>query len=128
MFTDPIADMLTRIRNGYLAKKKQVLVPNSNFKKKLLALLANKHYIGKFDETADKRNLQVVLRYEAGKPAVTEISRVSKPGLRKYISVRELKDKQIGIGYLIISTPKGLMTHVEAKKQGLGGEIVCQVK
>ncbi|RJR16067.1 30S ribosomal protein S8 [Candidatus Microgenomates bacterium] len=127
MITDPIADMLIRIKNGYLAGKKTVDVPYSRVKESLAKLLQKYEYIGTVASEKDAKQLKVTLMYPQGKPAMSEVVRLSKPGLRRYSGVSDLEKIKQGLGFTIVSTPKGLMTHQDAKKQRLGGELICRV-
>lgn len=127
--TDPIADMLIRIKNGYLARKKTVSLPYSRIKEELAKILKKKGFLGEIEveEKKGRKSLALKLKYRGKKPALTKVERVSKPGLRVYADVRKLKKIIPGLGVMIISTPQGLMTLKEAKKANLGGEIICQV-
>lgn len=127
MVTDSIADLLVRIKNGYRAGKKSVLVGRSKYNQKLLALLARLGFIADWVETEDKRILKVSLKYQNKKPILTEAARVSKPGLRVYKKWEELPRVLGGFGEAIISTPKGLMTGKEARAKKLGGEVVAKI-
>jgi small subunit ribosomal protein S8 len=126
MTNDPIADMLIRIKNGYMTHKERVAVPKSKFKTALIRLLQQKKYVGQV-HNADASVFEVELLYPEGKPAMTHVERMSKPGLRRYINVTDLAKIRQGLGFVILSTPQGLMTHIEAKKQRLGGEIICKI-
>ncbi|KKR55595.1 MAG: hypothetical protein UT92_C0003G0013 [Candidatus Curtissbacteria bacterium GW2011_GWA1_40_24] len=122
---DPVADMLVAIKNGYLAKKVQILVPFSKFKYEIAKVLENEKFVGK---TAKKDNqILIELFYEDGKPKITDIKRVSKLGLRVYEKSKNLKKIKGGRGILIITTPKGLMTGEQGKAKKLGGEVICRV-
>ena len=122
---DPVADMLVAIKNGYLAKKVQILVPFSKFKYEIAKVLENEKFVGK---TAKKDNqILIELFYEDGKPKITDIKRVSKLGLRVYEKNKNLKKIKGGRGILIITTPKGLMTGEQGKAKKLGGEVICRV-
>ena len=122
---DPVADMLVAIKNGYLAKKVQILVPFSKFKYEIAKVLENEKFVGK---TAKKDNqILIELFYEDGKPKITDIKRVSKLGLRVYEKSKNLKKIKGGRGILIITTPKGLMTGEQGKTKKLGGEVICRV-
>lgn len=128
MMTDPIADMLTRIRNASMINKKEVLVPYSKIKMSVAKILESNGYLGKVEEKEDKfPYLLITLKYHNKQPAVRNIKRVSKPGKRVYIKKDEIKDVLNGFGISIISTPKGLMTGDEAKKAELGGELICEI-
>ncbi|HPT21201.1 MAG TPA: 30S ribosomal protein S8 [Bacteroidales bacterium] len=130
--TDPIADLLTRIRNGIMAGHKVVEAPASNLKKEVARILFEKGYIlsYKVDEgEGSQGTLKLALKYNAKtkKPAIKEIQRVSRPGLRQYVGVDEMPRVLNGLGIAIISTSKGLMTDKEAKNEKLGGEVLCYV-
>lgn len=128
--TDPIADMLTRIRNGLSADKREVLVPASRSKKAILKILKDEGYITDFNDEVDERNLpaiKVVLKYHQGRPVIEELVRISKPGRRVYRSVSDLESVAGGLGIAIVSTSKGMMTEKAARAAGAGGEVVCTV-
>ncbi len=130
--TDPIADLLTRIRNAILAGHKVVEAPASNLKREGARILFEKGYILSYKvvETENKQGtLKIALKYnpKSRKPAIKKIERASRPGLRKYIGVDELPRVLNGLGIAIISTSKGLMTDKEAKKENIGGEVLCYV-
>lgn len=128
--TDPVADMLTRIRNGAKAGKKWVDIPASNFKKDIARILEEERFIEKHRVVDDQLQgmIRVFLRYdEAEKPIIKGIRRVSKPGLRKFSASDKLPRIFNGLGIAIISTSKGVMTDRDARKQGIGGEIICSV-
>lgn len=130
MITDPIADMLTRIRNGYLARKERVLVPYSGFKHNIAEILVKLNYLEKLEvEKEDKvaKNLMITLKYKNGVPAVTAIDRVSKPGLRIYGGKKKLPRVLSGMGEALVTTSQGLMTAGEARKKNLGGEVILKV-
>lgn len=127
---DPIADMLTIIRNGYRASKTEVYIPFSRLKKTLAGKLVLLGYLKSVEESksdAGRLILKVILKYEHGKPEVQGIKRVSKPGLRVYRSNREIPYVLGGIGSAIISTSIGLLSDREARKKKVGGEIICEV-
>ena len=126
---DPLADMCTRLRNGQMAGKKSVDMPSSKQKVALARLLKDEGYISGFviaDATA-KAVLRVDLKYYEGKPVIEHISRVSRPGLRVYKKVEKLIRVKQGLGILILSTNKGLMTDRAARKANISGEVICQV-
>lgn len=127
--TDPIADMLTRIRNGQSAKKMQVTLPSSRLKVELAKLLESEGYISAFHEESEgsKRNLFIELKYFQGKPVIEKITRISKPGLRIYMRKDEIPTILGGLGVAIVSTSKGLMTDKAARQNGLGGEVLCSI-
>jgi small subunit ribosomal protein S8 len=130
--TDPIADLLTRIRNAIMAGHKVVEAPASNLKKEVARILFEKGYILSYkviDGEGPQGVLKIALKYNSRskKPAIKEIQRVSRPGLRKYIGVDEMPRVLNGLGIAIISTSQGLMTDKEAKKEKIGGEVLCYV-
>jgi small subunit ribosomal protein S8 len=130
--TDPIADLLTRIRNAILAGHKVVEAPASNLKKEIARILFEKGYILSY-KVVDGENkqgvLKIALKYnpKSKKPAIKKIQRASRPGLRQYIGVDDMPRVLNGLGIAIISTSKGLMTDKEAKKENIGGEVLCFV-
>lgn len=127
--SDPIADMLTRIRNGQLAGHAKVSMPSSKMKASLAKLLADEGYISSFDvkEENGKSELTVDLKYYQGKPVIEILKRVSRPGLRVYKNKDELPKVIGGLGVAVVSTSKGIMSDRDARKQGVGGEIICYV-
>ncbi len=128
--TDPIGDLITRIRNGYSVHQRQIKVPYSVVKKNLAAILVKEGYLKKMaveGKKPQKKELILELKYPQQKPALTQIERVSKPSLRVYLQAKELKPLRGGFGMRILSTSQGLMTGKEAKKKNLGGEVICQV-
>ncbi|MCU0472025.1 MAG: 30S ribosomal protein S8 [Bacteroidales bacterium] len=130
--TDPIADLLTRIRNAIMAGHKVVEAPASNLKKEVARILFEKGYILSYkvvEGEGVQGVLKIALKYnqKTKKPAIKELQRVSRPGLRHYASVEELPRILNGLGIAIISTSKGLMTDKEAKKEKIGGEVLCYV-
>jgi small subunit ribosomal protein S8 len=130
--TDPIADLLTRIRNAIMAGHKVVEAPASNLKKEVARILFEKGYILSYkviDGEGPQGVLKIALKYnpKSKKPAIKEIQRVSRPGLRQYIGIDEMPRVLNGLGIAIISTSKGLMTDKEAKKEKIGGEVLCYV-
>ena len=130
MNTDPIADMLTRIRNANMVSHAQVEMPSSKLKLELAKLLKEEGYISNFVERmVDKfKVLSIELKYdEAGKPIITNLQRVSKPGLRNYCKAKNLPQVLGGMGIAIVSTSKGLLTDRRARKENVGGEILCYV-
>jgi len=126
---DPIADMLTHIRNGQARSKKEVNMPSSKLKIAVAGILKEEGYITDFRVSDDeiKKSLTVELKYFQGKPVIETLKRVSRPSLRRYRSKNELPTILNGLGVAIISTPKGLMTDKSARQQGLGGEVLCVV-
>jgi small subunit ribosomal protein S8 len=131
MFTDPIADYLTRVRNAVRANHKVVEIPASNMKREMTKILFDKGYIDnfKFEDDGKQGIIKIALRYDAvtGKNAITKIDRISKPGLRKYAGAGSLPRVLNGLGIAMISTSKGLITDKEARKENVGGEVVCYV-
>lgn len=127
--TDPIADMLTRIRNGIMARHSRVLIPASKMKIALAQILKEEGYIKDFDVVRDnpQGTLRVSLKYVDKRPVLTQLKRVSKPGLRVYTRRDSIPRVRGGLGTAIISTPQGLMTGRRAYQLGLGGEVVCYV-
>lgn len=127
--TDPIADMLTRIRNASSAKLPVVDIPSSGLKQEIARVLKEKGFIKKFVVIEDGKQgiLKVLLRYTNGVSAIQGIQRVSRPGLRHYANAEKLPKVLNGLGYAIISTSHGVMTDHEARKQGVGGEVLCKV-
>lgn len=126
--TDTIADLLTRIRNASTAKHETVDVPASNMKKAIVQILLDEGYIKSFTVIEDGKQgvIRIVLKYTAGKtPVITGLRRVSKPGLRIYTSCEEMPKVMKGLGIAILSTPKGVMTDKEARKQNVGGEVLA---
>jgi len=130
MMTDPIADMLTRIRNGLAAGKKEVNMPHSRQKQAIAKVLKDEGYIADYKQTeADgKAILNVELKYFQGKPVIDKMRRVSRPGLRIYKSKDDLPKVMGGLGIAIISTSQGVMTDRAARKDGHGGEVLCYVQ
>ena len=128
--TDPIADMLTRIRNANSAKKQVVDIPASNMKKAIAEILVEQGYIKSFEEIKDEKQgvIRVTLKYdENGQKVISGLKRISKPGLRIYVNKDELPRVLNGLGIAIISTSKGLKTDKAARAEGLGGEVVAYV-
>ena len=126
--SDPIADMLTRIRNGQTAKKAEVAMPASKMKQSIAQVLKDEGYITDFTVSEDaKPELSVSLKYFDGKPVIESIKRISRPGLRIYKSTDELPKVLNGLGIVIVSTSKGMMTDRAARAAGIGGELICSV-
>jgi small subunit ribosomal protein S8 len=127
---DPIGDMFTRIRNGQLRLLKKVEMPSSNFRLKVLDVLKNEGFISSYHiekKDNNKVSLVVELKYYEGTPVIKEIKRVSKPGRRVFSSATSIPRIQNGLGLAIISTNKGVMSDIEARKNNVGGEIICRV-
>jgi small subunit ribosomal protein S8 len=129
MITDPIGDLITRIRNGQMRRTAKITAPNSRLRTRLLDVLTAEGYIRGYAEVETKghKQLEIELKYHEGEPAIRELKRVSTPGRRVYSSVSELKPHRQGLGVSIISTPKGVMTDTTAREQNVGGEVLCQV-
>ncbi len=129
MMTDPIADLLTRIRNAHHAEKISLTLPGSKIKKAIAQVLLEEGYIEGFkaDEVDGKPSLTIDLKYFEGAPVIDNIQRVSKPGLRVYKSATELPQVNGGLGIAIVSTSKGIMTDRAARAAGVGGEVICSV-
>jgi len=127
--SDPVADMLTRIRNGQSAGKQSIVMPASKLKAAIAQLLKDEGYIADYaaTELAGKPGLEVTLKYFQGQPVIEMIKRVSRPGLRIYKSRDELPSVQGGLGIAIVSTSKGIMTDRAARAQGVGGEVIAVV-
>ncbi len=128
MMSDPIADMLTRIRNAQMVGKATVSMRASKAKAAIASVLKEEGYITNFEkEDGPKAQLTITLKYYQGRPVIEEINRVSRPGLRIYKPKNELPKVKGGLGIAVISTSKGVMTAHNAQAQGLGGEVVCEV-
>ena len=127
--SDPIGDMLARIKNSQIRSQKKVEMPSSKFKTKIAAVLKEEGFIidYKVEENDKKQNLVIVLKYNFGNPVINTIERVSKPGRRIFSSAQSLPKINNGLGIAIVSTPKGVMTDIDARKQKIGGEIICKV-
>ena len=126
--TDPVADLLTRIRNALMRKKVSVNIPYSKLKHELAKLLAKEGYLVDVKKVKnDFDELEITLKYFNDEPVIKELTRESKPGLRKYISYKEIKPHKGGLGLKILTTSKGLMTDRDAIKEEIGGEIICRV-
>ena len=128
--TDPIADLLTRIRNGQLARHEKVVLPWSRMKEAVSRALASEGYVRDVvvGGEATKRTLTVLLAYtESGEPVISGVRRVSKPGLRVYSNVRNIPQVRNGYGVSVLSTPAGLLADREARRRNVGGEVVCEV-
>jgi len=130
MMTDPIADMLTRIRNGLAAGKKAVMIPDSKLKRSIAQVLKDEGFITDFSqaEVEGKPHLNVELKYYKGKPVIEKMKRVSRPGLRIYKATGDLPRVMSGLGIAIVSTSQGVMTDRAARKAGHGGEVLCYVQ
>lgn len=124
MINDTIADMLIRIKNGYLARKDMVIVPLSKTNEKLSRILVAEGFL---KEAKVKKDLELFLKYAGKSPAIVDVRRISKPGLRVYAPSQKIPRVKLGYGITIVSTSSGLMTGKQAKKKNLGGEVICQV-
>ena len=127
--SDPIADMLTRIRNALAVRKRTVKIPASNMKQSIAMVLKQEGYISGVETEKDgaHQNMTITLRYADGVGAIEEIQRVSRPGRRVYCNAEDLPRVNGGLGIVMVSTSKGLMTDREARSSGVGGEVVCRV-
>lgn len=125
MVNDSLSDLVSRIKNGYLASLETITLPWSRVKEAVLEVLKKSNYIENFEKK--DAELVIKLRYQGKNPAISDIQRVSKPGVRIYTGARDLNRIARGVGIGIISTPKGIMSHMEAKKLNMGGEIIAKV-
>ena len=129
-FTDPIGDMIARIRNGQMRKHNKIKMPASSFKGKILEILKREGYIVNYtlDRSDEKKIIFLIdLKYNSGLPVISNIERISKPGRRFYSSAQTIPKIKNGLGLAIISTSKGVMTDIEARKAKVGGEIICKI-
>jgi small subunit ribosomal protein S8 len=127
--TDPLGDMLTRIRNGQQARKDSILTPASKLRSNVLDVLQREGYIRGYseEELAGQKGLRIELKYFEGQPAIQHLARVSKPGRRVYSGSRELPRIRNGLGITIVSTPRGVLSDAEARDQNVGGEVLAEV-
>ena len=127
--TDPLGDMLTRIRNGQRAKKDSVLTPGSKLRARVLDVLQREGYIRGYSEEqmGPAAGIRIELKYFEGQPAIQHVARVSKPGRRVYSAITDLKPVKNGLGISILSTSKGVMSDAAARDQNVGGEVLCRV-
>ncbi len=125
MSVDPIADMLTRIRNAHTALHREVQMPSSKAKKAILEIMAEKGFIQ--DYTADDRDIRVRLKYNGSKPVIKGLNKISKPGRKVYSQASEIPLVRNGLGICIVSTSRGVMDGMEALKQNVGGELICEI-
>ena len=128
--SDPLGDMLTRIRNAYGRRKTSVTTPASTLRARVLEVMKTEGYIRDYtqvDFDNGKSEIEIQLKYHEGGPVIREIARVSKPGRRVYVSVKSIPQVANGLGIAILSTPKGVMADHEAREQNVGGEILCQI-
>ena len=127
--TDPLGDLLTRIRNGQQARKDSVLTPTSKLRVRVLDVLQREGYIRGYseEELAGQKGLRIELKYFEGQPAIQHLARVSKPGRRVYSGAQELPRIRNGLGTIIVSTPRGVLSDAEAREQNVGGEVLAEV-
>ena len=128
--SDPVADLLTRIRNGQRAKKSSVIAPGSNIRENVLNVLTREGYIRGFERYNIRSGIdeiKIELKYYEGEPVIREINRVSRPGCRVYSKIKDLPKVYNGLGISILSTPRGVMSDNEAREANVGGEVLCQV-
>ena len=128
--SDPLGDMLTRIRNAYGRKKSKVSTPASKLRARVLEVMKSEGYIRDFSQTDfgnGKSEIEIELKYAEGSPVLREISRVSKPGRRVYVGSKSIPQVANGLGISILSTPKGVMADHQAREQNVGGEVLCQI-
>ncbi len=128
--SDPLGDMLTRIRNGQMRRKSKVVTPASSLRERVLTVLEQEGYIRGYlrvEATGAKPEFEIELKYYEGEPVISEIKRVSKPGRRVYSAVKDLPRVRNGLGISILSTPKGVMSDAEARTENVGGEVLCTV-
>ena len=128
--TDPLGDMLTRIRNGQQAKKDSILTPASKLRAHVLDVLQREGYIRGYsreDVTGPQGTIRIELKYFEGQPAIQHLARISKPGRRVYSAARELPRIRNGLGTVIVSTPRGVLSDAEAREQNVGGEVLAEV-
>ena len=127
--SDPIGDMIARVKNAQARNHKKVELPSSNFKSKIADILKNEGFIKDFKVSEDQKKniLSLELKYHSGNPVISAFERVSKPGRRIFSSADSLPKINNGLGIAILSTPKGVMTDMDARKQRVGGEVICKV-
>jgi small subunit ribosomal protein S8 len=128
--TDPVGDLLTRIRNGQRANKPAITAPASKLRESVLRVLEREGYIRGFERVAVRpgvEELKIELKYNEGEPVINKIERVSKPGRRVYAKIKDLQKVYNGLGISILSTPRGVMSDAEARQANVGGEVLCQV-
>ena len=128
--SDPIGDMIARIKNAQVRNHKKIVLPSSNFKIKISDVLKNEGFIIDYkinDNEEKKQNILIDLKYHYGNPVINSIERISKPGRRIYSSAESVPKINNGLGIAILSTPKGVMSDMDARKQKVGGEIICKV-
>ena len=127
--SDPVGDLLARLRNGQLRNLNKISSPHSRLRANVLEVLKEEGFIRSFTEVekAGRRELEIELKYHEGQPVIRELKRVSTPGRRVYTSVKDLKPHRQGLGVSIVSTPQGVMTDTHAREKNVGGEVLCQV-
>ncbi len=128
--TDPVGDLLTRIRNGQRANKSSITAPASKLRESVLSVLEREGYIRSFERVAIRagvEEIKIELKYNEGEAVITKIERISKPGRRVYAKIADLQKVYNGLGISIISTPRGVMSDSEARQANVGGEVLCQV-
>ena len=128
--SDPIGDMIARLKNAQVRNHKKIVLPSSKFKAKIADVLKNEGFIIDYkvnENEGNKSDLEINLKYNYGSPVISTIERVSKPGRRIFSSAESLPKINNGLGIAIVSTPKGVMTDIDARKQNIGGEIICKV-
>ena len=127
--SDPVGDLLARIRNGQLRSLNKINSPHSRLRASVLDVLKEEGFIRSYTEveTSGRRELEIELKYHEGQPVIRELKRVSTPGRRVYTSVKDLKPHRQGLGVSIVSTPQGVMTDTHAREKNVGGEVLCQV-
>ena len=129
-FSDPIGDMITRIRNGQMRSHNKIEMPASTFKGQILDVLKKEGYIINYsldEKDKKKKNFSIELKYISGSPVINNIERISKPGRRIFSSADSMPKIQNGLGIAIVSTPRGVMSDIDARKEHVGGEIICKV-
>lgn len=127
MMTDPIADMLARIRNAHLALHKEVDVPRSKMKEAMANILKQEGYVEDVTIDGDKNNIKIILKYLNGKPVISGLKRISTPGRRVYVNSREIPSVQNGLGICILSTSSGVLDGKAALDKKVGGELLCEI-
>ena len=128
MMTDPVADMLARIKNAQAVGKPSVSFPNSRLKRALLDVLLAEGYVAGYVISRDSRDIIMTIKYYASRPVIEGLRRLSRPGLRRYAAAKDIPRAQNGLGVIVVSTSRGLMSDDEARRRGLGGEMLCEVR
>jgi small subunit ribosomal protein S8 len=129
MVNDPIGDLLIQIKNASMAGKQGIEVPHSRLKYEVVKILSEEGYVGTVEKTGDapKNGIRIAMRYRGTVPVITDVKRMSKPGLRVYVNKNMIPTVVAGMGVAILSTPEGIMTGKTAKKKGIGGELLCTI-